>query len=297
MTKTLYIDDKEVIVHGRFIKTARLKSEYYEWIDDPKNFVSHLKSRCAGADLFTFLRKANARDLQYEFRCEPDSIAVLPITTYEEWWKKQINVKTRNMIRKAQKSGVQVRTAEFNDALIQGIKKIYDESPIRQGKPFKHYGKDLETLRESHVSYLEQSQFIGAFYGDELIGFVKLVHDDGMSHVMQIISKIRYRNMAPTNALVDKTVEICAQKKVPYLHYGIWSSRGLGDFKKHHAFERLDLQRYFVPLNLKGTMVLFLKLYRNPTEYIPENWLQYLADKRGQWNEFRMSRGMRTGKN
>jgi len=294
MTSILNIDDKDLIVGGRFIKTARLRSEYYEWIDDPKNFVSYLKARSTPADLFTFLQKVTERDFQHEYYCEPDSIAALPMTTYDDWWKKQINDKTRNMIRKAHKSGVEIRIVEFNDTLIQGIKGIYDESPLRQGKPFKHYGKDLETLRESHVSYLDQSQFIGAFNGDELIGFVKLVHGDGISHLMQIISKIGYRHMAPTNALIDKTVEICAQKKIPFLHYGIWSSRGLGSFKKHHAFERLDLQRYFVPLSLKGRIILNLKLHRGLTEYIPENWLHYLADKRSQWYQFKMSRITRT---
>ncbi len=283
----LLVDNKEVVVSGRFLRTVRLKAEYYEWVDDPHGFVAEAKAGRVRADLFTFLQGVSDRSPRYDFHLEWESVAVLPITKYEDWWKKQINDKTRNMIRKAQKSGVEVRAVEFTDDLVKGILEIYNESPLRQGKPFRHYGKDFETVKRDHISYLERSDFIGSFYKDELIGFVKLVHGKGVSSLMQIISKISHRDKAPTNALIAKAVEICAERGVPYLHYGIWSRRSLGDFKKHHAFERFDLPRYFVPLNLKGKLILQLTLHRKLSDRLPESWLNFMTDLRSKWNSFK----------
>ena len=287
----MLVENKEVVVSGKFSRIARLQDEYYDWVEDPRDIVAKVKSGGVKADMFTFLQKVTDRTTRYDYHHEQDSIAVLPITTYEHWWTKQINVKTRNMVRKAEKCGVSVRVVEFNDDLIKKIKEVYDESPLRQGKPFKHYGKDLATLKSSHISFLNRSQFIGAFYGNELIGFIKLVHDEGISHLMQIISKISHRNKAPTNALIAKAVEICAQRNMPYLHYGIWSKRGLGDFKKHHAFEKLDLMRYFIPLNVKGKMILALKLHHKLSERLPQKWVDIILGLRSRWNTIKYDVG------
>lgn len=278
------VDGKEIAISGRFPRIARLGAEYYEWMNEPCDFINGLKAAGAKADVFTFVQKVHERTPRYDFHLEWESFAVLTITTFEEWWKKQINDKTRNMVRKAQKSGVDVRLTEFDDDLIKGIKDIYDESPLRQGKPFKHYGKSLETLKQVHISFLDRSQFIGAYHGNEMIGFIKLVHDGEVSHLMHIISKVSHRDKAATNAMIAKAVEICAERGVPYLHYADWSRRGLGDFKKHHAFQQLDVPRYFVPLNSRGKVSLFLNFHRRTSERLPKKWIDILAELRGRWN-------------
>lgn len=286
----MLVENKKIIVSGKVLRTASLEAEYYEFVDDPYSFVATIKAEGLGADLFTFLQKWDDRKPRYDFPIQWDSIAVLNLTTYENWWKQQINDKTRNMVRKAQKSGVEVRVVAFNDDLIRGIKEIYDESRLRQGKPFKHYGKDIETLRRAHISFVERSQFIGAFFQNELIGFIKIVHGIGMSHLMQIISKVSHRSKAPTNALIAKAVEICAQRGVPYLHYGVWSRRSLGDFKVHHAFEPLDIPRYYVPLSMKGKLMLELKLHQKISDYLPGTWIDYLAGIRAKYYTYRYGR-------
>ena len=286
----MLVDGKQVIVAGRLLKTAKLKSELYENMTDPGAFCDNLKKSRVRADIFTFLQTAD-RSRSFSFYSENDPISVMPITTYENWWNKQINGKTRNMVRKAEKAGVQIRVCELTDDFVKGIQGIYNESPLRQGKRFLHYGKDLETLRQAHVSYSDISQFVGAFYKEEMIGFIKLVHAEGMSHLMQIISKVAERDKAPTNALIAKAVELCAARGVSLLHYGLWSARGLGDFKKHHAFDRYDLARYFVPLNMKGKLMLQLKMHRKLSERLPEKWADALVDLRTKWNTFRYGAG------
>lgn len=279
----LLIGHQEVIVAGRLPRVARLEAEYFEWVRDAGSFLHKLKTNRVRADVFTFMQGIAEREPKFNFHMEWDSIAAVPITTYENWWKKQINDKTRNMVRKAEKKGVELRSTQLTDEFVRGIEEIYNESPTRQGKPFKHYGKDFETLMRDHATFLDRSEFVGAYYQKELVGFIKLVHDDGAWHLMQIISKIAHRDKAPTNALIAKAVEICANNQIPYLHYGIWSRRGLGDFKKHHAFERLDLPRYFVPLTPLGKIILSLKLHRKISDQLPQELVDFLASLRRKW--------------
>jgi hypothetical protein len=282
------VGDKEIIVSGGLKRIASLRAEYYEWVDNPQDFVSKLKASHVRANLFTFLQPVRDENVRYNYHMEMESISVLPITNYDHWWKKQINDKTRNMIRRAGKTGVEIRVVPFTDELVSGIQAVYNESPLRQGRPFAHYNKDFETLKQAHNSYVDQSDFIGAFYKGELIGFIKLVHDQYFSHTMQIISMVSHRDKAPTNALLAKAVEICADRKVPYLHYGIWSKRGLGDFKKHHAFERLDLPRYFVPLTLRGNLILKTKMHHKLSQRLPDSWVEKILPYVIKWYSFKM---------
>jgi hypothetical protein len=152
---------------------------------------------------------------------------------------------------------------------------------------FWHYKKDLETLNRIHVTFIERTQFIGAYLGDELVGFIKLVFNSGSASFMQIISKMSHRDKAPNNAMIAKAVEVCLERKLPYILYGIWSRRGLGEFKINHGFERYDMPRYFIPLTAKGKVMLRLKLYRKPTEYLPETWVNTLATWRGRYYSYR----------
>ena len=65
------------------------------------------------------------------------------------------------------------------------------------------------------------------------------------------------------------------------LHYGLWSRRSLGEFKKNHAFEQYEIPRYYVPLTAKGRVALSLKLHRKMGERLPGKWQDYLAEQRG----------------
>lgn len=281
---TLIVGDKEVVIDSVFPRLMRLQAEYYEWVENPDGYLADIKRSGVAAEIFTFVQHFSASAPLYRFHTEPDTVAVLKISNYDNWWKKQINDKTRNMIRRAQKSNIEIRIIPFSDELVRGIKSVYDETPIRQGKQFRHFQKSFETLKHDHSTFMSRSQFIGAFYEGELIGFIKLVHDEEVSHLMQIISMVKHRDKAPTNALLAKAVEACAERKVSMLHYSSWSRRGLGDFKKHHGFEPLVVPRYFVPLNLAGKIALALKLHKKLTERVPEEWVDFAVKARTQWN-------------
>lgn len=287
MGQRVTVDGLDVVVSGHVRRIAKLRAEYYEYVDDPARFVQSLRAAGVRADIFSFLQETALREPRFPFQYDVESISVLRITDYEHWWKKQLNDKTRNMIRKAQKAGVEVRVANYDDEFVRGIKGVYDESPLRQGKPFAHYGKDLATLEREHASYADRSDFIGAYHQGRMIGFAKLVNRPGVSNLMQIIAMISERDKAPTNALIAKAYELCAQRSVPFLHYGLWSKRGLGDFKRKHCFEQLDVYRYFLPLGLRGRALLAGRLHRRLPQYVPERFEDSLVALRARWNEFR----------
>ena len=61
-------------------------------------------------------------------------------------------------------------------------------APVRGGRRFWHFGKDVETVRRGLATYLDRSEFIGAYWNEELIGFIKMVYVDQLATLMHIIS-------------------------------------------------------------------------------------------------------------
>jgi hypothetical protein len=193
-------------------------------------------------------------------------------------------------VRKAAKNGVNVREVPFDDNLVQGIHAIYNESPIRQGKKFWHYGKDLEAVRRMNGTFLDRTIFIGAYLQDSLIGFVKLVANEEWSQagLMQIVSMIQHRDKAPTNSLVAQAVRSCAERGIPHLWYANFSygkkqQDTLADFKRHNGFQKVDVPRYYVPLTVVGRMALRMGLHHGTIDWIPEPVASTYRKIRSYW--------------
>lgn len=268
---------KEIRIRGRLIRIAFVDGEGYQFLEDPEVALALIRRSGMRIDLFTFIQKLSDASPKYSYTMELDNMAVLRVLSFDEWMQHQIDFKVRNKVRKAEKSGVVVREVPFDAALVQGISAIYNESPIRQGKRFWHYGKDLEAVRRMNGTFLDRSTFIGAFFQDNLIGFVKLVNDEDGSQagLMQIVSMIRHRDKATTNALIAQAVRSCAERGVSYLWYANFSygkkrHDSLADFKRHNGFQKVDVPRYYVPLTVTGRIALRLNLQHSMSDRIPE---------------------------
>jgi hypothetical protein len=284
------ICSKDVNVGGRLIRIARVDGEKYRFLDDPEPVVEGLKKCGARIDLFTFIQKLPETSPKYRYPMEWDNFAALPISTFDHWWAQQIDGKTRNMVRRAEKKGVVVREVSFDDALVGGIWEIYNECPVRQGRPFPHYGKDLETVRKMSATFMQTSVFIGAFLGEKLIGFVKLTSNEARSQagVMHIVAMVQHRDKSPTNALIAQAVRSCAERGIPYLvysnfAYGKKERDSLSDFKESNGFQRIDLPRYYVPLNVVGRLALRLGLHHSVFDHVPESVLARFRELRSAW--------------
>jgi len=290
MNSSLFVCGKQVRVQGHFIRMARLDADKYLFLDDPEPMLEDLRKAKTRVDLFTFMQRLPETSPKYSYPMAWDNFAVLPVSTFEHWWRHQIRSYPRNRARQAEKKGVILREVPFDDALVRGIWEVYNESPIRQGKPFTHYGKNLETVYRLEATYLDYSIFIGAFFGDQLIGFVKLVRDETgtQANLMNIISMIRHSDKAPTNALISHAVRSCAERGIKYLvyqnfSYGNKQADSLSHFKEVNGFQRINIPRYYVPLTRIGAIALRLGLHRKLADHLPEPLVAKVREIRKAW--------------
>jgi hypothetical protein len=269
------------------VTVVQLHDEWYEDVRDPERVIETLRDATDfKADIFTFWQRVPDLDPRYPYPVRSELVAGLPITTYGHWYDRQIGKTTRNRIRKSERAGVEVRECAYDDAFVGGMAEIFNETPIRQGRPFWHYGKSVETVRREFSRFLFREELLGAYLGEEMIGFAMLGRSDGFADLGQVISKLRHRDKAVNNALVAKVVNVCARQQIPHLVYGSWDGDSLGKFKQYCGFERLKVPRYVVPLSLKGRLALRIGAYGNLRDFIPMGARTVLKKLRRQWYRF-----------
>ncbi len=271
------IDGRTVIFNGRWLKFATIHDE--EWLDgepikQPGRYVDALRNHQSKPDIFSFAAAEPESEPRFSGHIEWDNVAVIRTESYANWWK-SLSQESRRNVRIAEKRGATVKVVPFDDKLVAGIKGIYDETPVRQGRRFWHYGKDFETVKKENSTYLERSEFIGAFVNDELIGFIKMVYIGKMARIMQILSKNQHFDKRPANAMIAKAVEVCSQKGMSYFAYcryvyGNKRNSSVTEFKRRNGFEEFRFPRYYFPLTLKGRIALRLGLHLGVRNWIPE---------------------------
>lgn len=280
---------REIRVSKGLVRVARLDADMYQFLEDPVPIVEALLASDSRPDLFTFTQTIHDTAPKYSYPMEWENFAVLPVTTFDDWWE-LVGKKTRNKVRLPEKKGVLIREVPFGDDLVRGICDIYNETPLRQGRPYPHFGKDFESVRREEATYLESSTFLGAYLGDELIGFIKMMADETriQAGLMNIVSKIQHRDKSPTNGLVAQAVRSCAERGIPNLVYSHFAYGGrdrdsLTEFKENNGFKRVDLPRYYVPLTAWGKVAFRLGLHHRFLDRLPVGWGEKLRELRSQW--------------
>jgi hypothetical protein len=271
------IKDRMLIVAGRWIKIATVKDEELiegTVVKEPESFVRELRQSRLKADIFNFPHKHSDGPRTYAGYFEEDNLAAIPLTSFDAWWN-GLSQDTRRNVRKAGKQGVAVKVVKFDDEFARGIKAIYDETPIRQGRRFWHYQKDLETIQRETSTYIERSEFIGAYHQSELIGFIKMVYTDRNAHIIHFLSKNASYELRPANALVSKAVEICTQRNLAHLVYrkyvyGNSGESSLTEFKRRNGFEEIRYPRYFIGLTAKGRLAVSLGMHHGVKGMLPQ---------------------------
>jgi hypothetical protein len=281
---------KEVRVGGGLIRIGFLDGEGYQFVEDPEAALEVVRKFRPRVDIFSFVQQLSDTTPRYNYPMEWDNFATVRVTTFDEWMTNQVDFKVRNKVRKAAKNGVVVKEVPFDDALIHGISAIYNESPIRQGRQFPHYHKNLDELRRMKATFLERSIFIGAFFEDKLIGFIKLVTNEDRSQggLMHILSMIQHRDKSPTNALVAQAVRSCAERGISYLwyanmSYGKKQGDSLAEFKRHNGFQKIEVPRYYMPLTVAGRLALQFGLHHGVVDWIPEPIAAQFRRLRSLW--------------
>ncbi|HYA78643.1 MAG TPA: hypothetical protein VEF91_08010 [Verrucomicrobiae bacterium] len=273
--KTVLDVDKELetllIKKRAFAKIANDTQEYGKNSVPTVEFIEKLTER--DVDIFTFLERKWCCSIPNPPRTwvkSEDNLGLLEIKDYDAWWS-NVGKKTRNMVRRAEKSGIKVSIVEPDEKFVEGVWKIYNETPIRQERAFPHFGQSLQSVAWN-ISLTKNSTFIGAFLQDELVGFIQIVYGDNIAIVSQILSMQKQWDKAVNNALLAKAVEVCAVKGERWLMYGRMGELhpSLDKFKESNGFVKFRITRYYVPITWKGKVAIRLGLHKELKDALPQ---------------------------
>jgi len=289
----LAINGVNIIVRGKWVRVAMVHDEAWlvDELKDPQACIDRLKMErmpVLKADVFSFSQKLPNMSVQYPYPYQMDSVAAVHVTSFKRWWEEKLPQETRKNVRRSQKRGVTIAVRKLDDNLIQEMVELSCDSPVRQGVPFAHYGKSSETIRKDQGAFLDRSDYICAYIGTELVGFLKLVYRGEIASIINLLPKASRSDARPANALVAKAVELCEQKGIAYLTYGKYRYGNQGhtslmEFKERNGFRELFVPRYHVPLTLRGSMAKLLKLHLEPVEIFPQSVIDCGRGMRAKW--------------
>jgi len=292
------VEDNMVVIQGRVLKVAEIFDEYWlekRHVPDPLKVIAELRASGHVPDLFTFSQRVPDTEPRYEFPMGWSNYAVIPLSTYDHWLKKQVASMTKRNIQSSGKRGVEVRDCAFDDDYVRGIMSIYNETAIRQGRKFWHYGKDFSSVQKENGTYAKRSLFLAAFFEGQMIGYMKIVLDEETAAIMQILSKMEFYDKRPNNALMAAGVRKCCSRGIKHLLYEKYVYEGkpdssLTEYKRSSGFVRIDVPQYFVPLTAKGSLALRLGLNRNQKDKLPYWLTSRLIALRTKWYEHKMGK-------
>ena len=123
---SIEIEGRRVIVTGKVLKVAQVFDEELvegEAVSNPSTFIATLQASRLKADLLTFAQRPPDTTPKFNEPFEWDNWAVVPVTTFEEWWKDRLPRESRKNVRRAGRCGVVVRSVPFDDELVSGIRQ------------------------------------------------------------------------------------------------------------------------------------------------------------------------------
>src|ERR1700735_379130 len=83
------VNGHSMVVSGKWIKMAAVHDESYlegGAVADPESIISRLKEWEANPDKFRFEQLITDGTPRFKYPMEMDNAAVIPITTYKDWW-------------------------------------------------------------------------------------------------------------------------------------------------------------------------------------------------------------------
>ncbi len=295
----LNVNGQNIVLRGRWIKIALINAE--EWleteIEDPAQCVRTLRDQEIGgrrADIFTFSQKIPATRPKYSYPMELESVAAVPITSFQNWWE-NLPQETRKNVRRSQKRGVLVQVKSLDEGLLRDLTDLNNDSPVRQGRPYAHHGKTLDQVTKDQVDFLDRSDYVCAYHGGELIGVVKLIYRGDVASILTFLPKASHNDKRPANALIAKVVELCEEKRISHLtfgqfNYGSRRNTPLREFKIRNGFEEMLVPRYYVPLTWRGAVSVKLKLHRGLLGLLPDRVVTLGVKLRTKLHVFKLSR-------
>ena len=251
------VNGEKLFASGTWPRIATVRSEQMaeNELESPELCIQELKrggNKTLKADIFSFVQKIPATNPKYSYPMEWESVAAVHLVSFQEWWE-SLPQESRKNTRRSQKRGVEVRTSDFNDELIEGIRGVNNDSPQRQGMRNAYFGKSAEETRKLYGEFVGRCDFICAWFGNELIGFLHLVYRGDVASILNLTSKPTHFDKRPANALMTEAMKICEARGISYVSYGLYNygnkqDSPLREFKIRSGFKEILVPRYYVPL-------------------------------------------------
>ncbi len=276
----LEVNGTTIVIRGKWIKLGVIHDEAWleTALEDPEACVVTLRKQASNgltADIFTFSQKPSSTSPKYPYYLEWDSVAAIRFSSFKQWWEK-LPQETRKNVRRSQKRGVEVRVTEFGDDLIRGIIGVNNDSPVRQNTANVYYGRSFEQVRRDHLSFIDRSDFICAYLGNEVIGYAKIVYRGDVASILNFAPKVSHHDKRPANALMAKAVDLCEARGISYLTYGMFNyghkrQSPLRQFKIRNGFGEILVPRFYIPLTTWGSLCMKLGLHRGLLGILPHS--------------------------
>jgi hypothetical protein len=259
-------------------------------IEDPEIYLAALRNddgRTLKADIFTFSQKLPATQPKYSYPLEWESVAAISLVSFKEWWE-GLPQESRKNVRRSQKRGVAIVVKELDADIVEGIRSVNDDSPMRQGFTNAYYGLSSEDTWKRYGEFSGRCDFICAYAGIEMIGFLHLVYREAVAAILNLTVKPSQFDKRPANVLVAKAVEICEALGISHICYGLYNygnklDSSLRVFKIRNGFKEILVPRYFVPITYWGKICMKANLHRGLIGILPPSVISIGLRSRALW--------------
>ena len=197
-------------------------SEDSYWIGtalyEMKELFRREKYVCGFIRFHSLLDNVKISEQQMTTFFDRSTVAIRTDQSEEEIWANQIISKNRNMIRKAEKNGLEYK-AEYDFASIYEFKELYNATMSRLSAE-DFYFFDNEYYK-SFVEKLKDKAFLGTIRKDgELICAALFMYSDDYGHYHLEGSNHAYSSLAANNLLIWKTALELGRLGVKEFHLG-----------------------------------------------------------------------------
>lgn len=239
--KSAYFDFATPYGYGGWIvegdSTEALFQQYFEWCKN-NGIISE------------FIRFHPVLNNQIRSRNEYKVIdlgntVTLDLSSQEEIWA-NITSKNRNMIRKAQKAGIEIYN-DRSEVLFEQFRDIYNAT-MKKDEAEEYYFFGNEFYKSIFNDLPENAQLFYAVLDNEIIAASIMIYADGKLNYHLSGSEYKYRSLAPSNLLLYKAALWGCENGCKTFHLGGGVGSGednLFKFKKSF-YRKDDLTRFSI---------------------------------------------------
>jgi hypothetical protein len=277
-TPGIRVDDDILLASGKWLRIAKIRGEEMreKGIEEPERYIAAIKNDKKSklkADILTFTQKLPDIQPKYLYPLEWESVAAISLENFKDWWE-GLPQESRKNVRRSQKRGVTIQIKKLDSDVIEGIRGVNDDAPTRQGARNAYYGLTFDETQKRYGEFNDRCDFICAYSGEEMIGFLHLVYREGVAAILNLTVKPSQLDKRPANALMAKAVELSEARNLSYVSYGLYNygnkrESSLREFKTRNGFKEILVPRYFVPLTPWGSFCVKAKLHRGLIGNLP----------------------------